>query len=146
MKHYTSRVSAGNDWHHGDYNYHNVLMPAGVHGTSDGWGCRERVTTTGFEHFPDGCAGAGSVLFFCGKSWEKHHWDVKFGDAMLEMYSRIRPLSQAEIEYISLKLIYPEKFWKVANAYYQSNKAWIPEKSVEKLETAIRRPRKNSVC
>ena len=64
------------------------------------------------------------LYYFLRKVMEKHHWDVKFGDAMLEMYSRIRPLSQAEIEYISLKLIYPEKFWKVANAYYQSNKAW----------------------
>ena len=122
---------------HGDYNYHNVLMPAGVHGTSDGWGCRERVATTGFEHFRMDVQ-ALDLYYFLRKVMEKHHWDVKFGDAMLEMYSRIRPLSQAEIEYISLKLIYPEKYWKVANAYYQSNKAWIPEKSVEKLETAIR--------
>lgn len=122
---------------HGDYNYHNVLMPAGVHGTSDGWGCRERVATTGFEHFRMDVQVL-DLYYFLRKVMEKHHWDVKFGDAMLEMYSRIRPLSQAEIEYISLKLIYPEKFWKVANAYYQSNKAWIPEKSVEKLETAIR--------
>ena len=122
---------------HGDYNYHNVLMPAGGHGTSDGWGCRGRGATTGFEHFRMDVQVL-DLYYFLRKVMEKHHWDVKFGDAMLEMYSRIRPLSQAEIEYISLKLIYPEKFWKVANAYYQSNKAWIPEKSVEKLETAIR--------
>mgnify|MGYP000674203002 FL=1 len=56
---------------------------------------------------------------------------------MLEMYSRIRPLSQAEIEYISLKLIYPEKFWKLANYYYSHSKAWISEKNLEKLEKLI---------
>lgn len=122
---------------HGDYNYHNVLMPAGVHGAADGWGCKERVATTGFEHFRMDVQVL-DLYYFLRKVMEKHHWNVKFGDAMLEMYSRIRPLTQAEIEYISLKLSYPEKFWKVANAYYHSNKAWIPEKSVEKLETAIR--------
>ena len=30
-----------------------------------------------------------------------------------------------------------EKFWKAANSYYRSSKAWIPMKSVEKLEVAI---------
>ena len=81
---------------HGDYNYHNVLMPAGVHGTSDGWGCRERVATTGFEHFRMDVQVL-DLYYFLRKVMEKHHWDVKFGDAMLEMYSRIRPLSQAEV-------------------------------------------------
>ena len=69
---------------HGDYNYHNVLMPAGVHGTSDGWGCRERVATTGFEHFRMDVQVL-DLYYFLRKVMEKHHWDVKFGDAMLEM-------------------------------------------------------------
>ena len=32
---------------------------------------------------------------------------------------------------------YPEKFWKTASSYCRSNKAWLPEKSVEKLELAV---------
>lgn len=55
---------------------------------------------------------------------------------MLDAYSRRRPLNSRELEYIALKLAYPEKFWKVANTYYHSNKAWIPEKNVEKLMLA----------
>lgn len=31
------------------------------------------------------------------------------------------------------RLAYPEKFWKIANFYYNSGKAWIPEKYQEKL-------------
>ena len=57
---------------------------------------------------------------------------------MLNAYSAVKPLSEKELEYIKLRLVYPEKFWKIANAYYQSNKAWIPAKNVEKLNIAIR--------
>ena len=46
-------------------------------------------------------------------------------------------LREEEKEYIALRLSYPEKFWKCANTYYNSNKAWISSKSVEKLRLSI---------
>ena len=39
---------------------------------------------------------------------------------------------------MGLRLAYPEKFWKTASSYYYSNKAWLPQKYVEKLELAVR--------
>ena len=69
---------------------------------------------------------------------EKYGWKERLGDSMLNAYSAVKPLSDMEIEYIKIRLIYPEKFWKVANAYYGSNKAWVRAKNVEKLELAIR--------
>lgn len=69
---------------------------------------------------------------------EKHRWDERLGDGMLNAYNKILPLSQEEFELVALRLAYPEKFWKVANTYYHSNKAWIPVKSVEKLQIAIK--------
>jgi len=34
---------------------------------------------------------------------------------------------------LMLMLSYPEKFWKVANQYYNNRKSWIPEKNMQKL-------------
>lgn len=31
-------------------------------------------------------------------------------------------------------LCYPEKFWKIINYYYNSNKAWYSEKNEDKLK------------
>ena len=53
-------------------------------------------------------------------------------------YAGIRTLSPVEREYIGLRLAYPEKYWKIASTYYHSNKAWLPEKNVEKLKIALR--------
>ena len=33
--------------------------------------------------------------------------------------------------------VYPEKLWKIVNFYYNSGKAWIPEKNQEKLDRLL---------
>ncbi len=109
---------------HGDYNYHNVLFTQG------------RTATTNFEHFRVDIQ-AQDLYYFLRKVMEKHQWNVHFGRQLLDAYQNVRPLDVREKEFIALCLAYPEKFWKTANAYSNSNKAWIPEKSVEKLETAV---------
>ena len=72
---------------------------------------------------------------------EKQGWKERLGDSMLNAYSAISPLEDREIEYLKIRLAYPEKFWKIANSYYHSNKAWISAKSIEKLNTAIAQTR-----
>ena len=109
---------------HGDYNYHNVLMTNGG------------IATTNFEHFHAGIP-VTDFYYFLRKIMEKNAWDVSLGHKMLEAYSRILPLTNAQMEYIAVCISYPEKFWKVANSYYRSSKAWISAKNVEKLEMAI---------
>ena len=115
----------GNCLVHGDYNYHNVLMlPAA------------EVATTNFEHF---CLDVQvqDLCYFLRKVMEKHQWNEGLGDAMLGTYGKIRPLKREELEYMALKLAYPEKFWKTMNSYYHSNKVWVPEKNVEKLMLSV---------
>lgn len=108
---------------HGDYNYHNVLM------SSAG------MITTNFEHFRQDIQ-VSDLYYFLRKAMEKHGWEERLGDGMLEEYSKIHSLTEGELTYIALCLSYPEKFWKVANTYYRSNKAWIPVKCMEKLTIA----------
>ena len=62
---------------------------------------------------------------------EKYQWKESLGRKILEMYESVRPLEDREKEFLALCLAYPEKFWKTANLYSNSNKARIPEKSVE---------------
>ncbi len=112
---------------HGDYNYHNVLFLNASN---------SEMATTNFEHFRLDVQ-VQDLYYFLRKVMEKHKWNARLGDRMLNAYSAICPLKQEELEYIALKLAYPEKFWKIANTYYHSNKAWIPEKSVEKLRLTI---------
>lgn len=109
---------------HGDYNYHNLLVT------------EEGLATTCFEKCKKDIQ-MEDLYYFLRKTMEKHGWNCRLGEHMLDAYSAIRPVSPAETEYLKLRFIYPEKFWKLADSYYRSNKAWIPVKNVEKLKAVI---------
>ena len=110
---------------HGDYNYHNILI------------LRDGMAVTGFERM---CSDIQmhDLYYFMRKAMEKHYWKQKTGQKLLEAYEEARPLRPQEREYLGLFLAYPEKYWKAAGNYYRSNKAWLPEKCVEKLRLSVR--------
>ena len=110
---------------HGEYNYHNIIMT------------KEGIMTTNFEKFRRDIQ-IEDLYYFLRKVMEKSGWKLRLGDGMLNAYSAIQPLTQKEIEYLKIRLIYPEKFWKIANTYYYRNKAWTSVKNIEKLNTAIK--------
>ena len=72
---------------------------------------------------------------FMRKVMEKHGWDEYLGGAMLDAYDAVQPMGAKERQYLYFLFLYPEKYWKQLNYYYNANKAWIPEKNVEKLKT-----------
>ena len=119
---------------HGEYNYHNILMLSEEnHYKRD----PHRIAVTNFEKFKREIQ-VGDLYYFLRKVMEKSGWKIRLGDNMINSYSAIKPITEREFEYLKIRMIYPEKFWKVTDAYYRSNKAWISSKRVEKLDTAIR--------
>lgn len=106
---------------HGDYNQHHVLQVRG------------QMATTNFEHTRYDIQ-IRDLYQILRKIMEKQNWNKNLGMKMLGEYEKIRPLTEAERGYLRIRLSYPEKFWKLANYYYNSNKAWIPGKNLEKLE------------
>lgn len=110
---------------HGDYNYHNILL------TSTG------IATTNFEHFHGGIQMT-DFYYFLRKIMEKNHWNLKLGLKMIEEYDKMQTMSETEKNYLAVCIMYPEKFWKVANTYYRSRKTWLSSKSLEKLELATK--------
>ena len=106
---------------HGDYDQHHVLLAG------------QEMATTGFEHCRYGLQ-ISDLYRFVRKVLEKHEWDPRLGMRMLDQYAGIRPLSGEERRLFYLKMLYPEKFRKLANYYLESNKAWISRRFLDKLE------------
>ena len=46
-------------------------------------------------------------------------------------------MTAADFLQLYYRFAYPEKFWKIANFYYNSGKAWIPGRNMEKLEKLV---------
>jgi len=109
---------------HGEYNQHNILI------------FREEIATTNFNRCKYDVQ-TGDLYQFLRKILEKQNWNPNIGMAVIEEYDKTKGLSRQEMNDLKIRLTYPEKFWKLANHYYNRNKAWIPGKNVEKLKIMI---------
>ena len=77
------------------------------------------------------------LYLFLRKLLEKNNWDSTIGKDMLRIYEKERPIPYIEQISMIYRFAYPEKFWKIANYYFNSKKSFIPEKSMEKLEKLL---------
>lgn len=71
---------------------------------------------------------------FMRKVMEKHDWNMNLGLDMLAAYDQKQPITQVERSCLYYLFLYPEKYWKQINFYFNANKAWIPDRNIEKLK------------
>lgn len=109
---------------HGSYNYHNIMFDGGS------------AAVTNFDKYKNECQ-ISDLYQFMRKILEKYDWDIQTAYKMLEEYDRIKTISDTDRAMIAALFAFPEKFWKVMNYYFNSNKAWIPPKTKEKLEKVV---------
>ena len=106
---------------HGDFNQHNVVFRS------------EYAAVISFDNI---CYDVqiGDLARFMRKILEKNNWNMGLGMEMIRAYSDKKAMSSYETKQLYLRLAYPEKFWKIANHYYNANKAWGFGRYLEKLE------------
>lgn len=106
---------------HGDLNQHHVLVGA------------DDVAFIEFNQMHRGVQMT-DLYHFMRKVMEKHNWNERLGISMMEAYERVLPMEREDRACLYYLFLYPEKYWKQLNYYYNANKAWIPAKNVEKLK------------
>ena len=57
---------------------------------------------------------------------------------MIDEYNKVKTISDDELNVLGIMFAFPEKFFKIMNHYYNSSKAWIPDKDIEKLKNVIK--------
>lgn len=109
---------------HGDCSHHNILLE------------EESVYMVNFEKFRQDIQVKDLTLFL-RKVLEKNSWSGSLGMEILEAYQQVLPFTKEEVMYIYARLIYPEKFWKIANGYLNQRKSLPSKRQKEKLETLL---------
>lgn len=105
---------------HGDYNQHNLLFVP------------DDVAIVGFEKLKEDLF-VSDLTNFMRKILEKHNWNTGLGMDMIMTYNANHTLEPWELRCLYMKLLYPEKFWKIVNHYYNVRKTWISGRNIEKL-------------
>ena len=122
------RHSAGISLCHGNYNYHNVHF------------MDRDIVISNFEKMHRDYFVI-DMYEMMRKLLEKYDWNIKLGHKLLADYDRERRITDSEISLLARMFSYPEKYWKIVNAYYNSKKSWMPVKNSEKLIKVIRQNR-----
>lgn len=109
---------------HGDFQYHNLIK------TQNGFG---------FINFEKAVVDyqIRDLYYFLRKLLEKNNWSIKLGQELISAYNDVLPLGVYDMIQLYYRFAYPEKFWKIVNFYYNNSKAWIPDKTCEKLGNLI---------
>ena len=110
---------------HGDYKYHNIIRD------------EEGFYFINFEKCMQD-NGIRDLYLFMRKIMEKSGWTIPLGKDLIEAYEKQHHMTETEYRDLYHRLAYPEKFWKIVNFYYNTRKAWIPGKNLEKLEKVIK--------
>ena len=106
---------------HGEPDYHHILIGNGY------------TAVTEFNQMHLGVQ-MEDLYYFLRKIMEKHDWNERLGRQVMESYERVLPVSEVERQVLYYLFLYPEKYWKQINFYYNANKAWVPAKSTEKIK------------
>lgn len=125
-------AAKNNEVIHGAYNYHNVMFT------------NEMAMIINFEHAKYDVQ-IKDLYDFLRKVMEKHRWNYDLGNKILSYYDTVKPITNDEMKYLKMCLSYPEKFWKIVNHYYNNNKAWIPDKDIEKLKLVISQNKEKNI-
>lgn len=109
---------------HGNFNQHNIYF-----GEQLGIICNFEKMCYGYQ--------LKDLYSFMRKILEKSNWDIKTGYAMINEYSRIRPVSEEDIRLVAILFSFPEKYWKLMNGYFNCKKTFLSSKNIEKLQRVI---------
>jgi hypothetical protein len=138
---------------HGNYTYHNIIMVKNRAESMQkvyvppGWISKPSlsaaelsmlghvdIATTNFEKTYIGLQIA-DLYQFVRKVMEKNDWDILYGSNMIDAYDRVKPISKEEFNILYILLLYPEKFWKITNYYYNGKKSWVSGRNIQKLNS-----------
>lgn len=105
---------------HNACTHHNFLMG------------KEEAILVNYEHY---CYDnhVADLAQLMRKILEKHGWSISLADKMIQIYSESNGITDEEYQQLLMRLSYPEKFWKIINFYYNSNKSFFSERMAVKL-------------
>jgi spore coat protein I len=109
---------------HHDYTYHNII-------------CSEnRTSVINFDY----CCYELKVYDlanFIRRKMRKCNWGIDQAKIIIDGYCAIEEISRDEFEILKIILQFPQKYWRVANKYYNSKRSWTEKSYLSKLQEVI---------
>lgn len=109
---------------HHDYSYQNILMKGNTTYITGFESCMEEVRIY-------------DLVNLIRRKMRKCNWDPEKAAMVIKAYSQTEPISSDEIVVMKAMLLFPQKFWRIANRYYNSRRSWAQKNFTRMLEDVI---------
>jgi CotS family spore coat protein len=109
---------------HHDYTHNNLII--------DG----ERTTVINFEY----CCyeiRVYDIANFLRRKMRKCGWNMAKAGIILDSYNSVDMLENEELSVMKAILQFPQKFWRVANRYYNSRRSWSERNYISRLQEIV---------
>ncbi len=110
---------------HHDYTYHNIII--------DEDNC---VNVIDFDYCKREVR-AYDVSSFMIKVLKRVDWNIEIGNLILDSYNKIYPLSDDDYRVLFAFLLFPQRYWRLANRYYYNEVNWPINTFNNKMEELI---------
>lgn len=109
---------------HHDYSYQNILMKGPTTYITGFEACGEEIRIY-------------DLVNLIRRKMRKCNWNPQKASILLDAYSELDPITRDESVVMKAMLLFPQKFWRVANRYYNSRRSWAQKNFTGMLEEVI---------
>lgn len=110
---------------HHDYTYHNIILTE-----------QEDVFVIDFDYCKREVRSF-DISNYMTKVLKRVDWSFDFAKVIIESYNSVSKLSQAEYKVIYSYLLFPQRYWRLANRYYYNEVNWGQSTFTNKIESII---------
>lgn len=111
---------------HHDYTYHNIIIDK-----------NNNVNIIDFDYCKREVR-AYDISNFMIKVLKRVDWNMEFANTIINSYNEISPLMEEEYRLIFSFLLFPQRFWRLANRYYYNEVNWAQNTFANKLEDLVK--------
>lgn len=109
---------------HHDYTHHNIIMDGGRTHVINFHYCRYELRVY-------------DIANFLRRKMRKCNWSVNEAREIIREYNSIDKISEEEFLIMKYMLLFPQKFWRVANRFYNSKRSWSERSFLARLNEVI---------
>lgn len=110
---------------HHDFTYHNIIIDK-----------EEKVNVIDFDYCKREIR-AYDISAFMIKVLKRVDWNIEQAEIIINSYNEVSPLKEEEYRVIFAFLLFPQRFWRLANRYYYNEVSWSLNTFNNKLEELI---------
>lgn len=110
---------------HHDYTYHNIIIDN-----------ENNLYVLDFDYCKREIR-AFDISNFMIKVLKKVDWNMDYAKAIIDSYNSVSPIEEREYKVILAFLLFPQRYWRLANRYYYNEVTWAPNTFTKKIQNII---------